>query len=225
MMRKMCRKLIKYAAALLLAIGSVGAAVMIYYGAQGYAMYKSAVGKVPVETMYAAVYSERDEFAEEEDLPDFYIQAVIAAEDRRFYSHGGVDPMAVARALWHDIKVKAPEQGGSTITQQLAKNFYYSSDKRPERKFAEMFTAFEIERKYNKDEILEMYVNSIYFGSGHYGVTEAAASYFGKPLADLSDYECAMLAGIPNAPSVYSPDVSPKLAAERTEQVLELVRS
>ena len=222
-MRKMCRKLIKYAAALLLMIGSVGMAVLIYYGAQGYAMYKNAVGNVPVETMYAAVYSERDEFAESENLPEFYIQAVIAAEDRRFYSHSGVDPTAMARALWHDIKVKAPEQGGSTITQQLAKNFYYSGEKRLERKFAEMFTAFEIERIYTKEQIFEMYVNSIYFGSGHYGVTEAAASYFDKPLADLSDYECAMLAGIPNAPSAYSPDASPQLAAERTEQILKLV--
>ena len=167
-------------------IGSVGMAVLVYYGAQGYVMYKNAVGEVPVETMYAAVYSEREDFAESENLPEFYIQAVIAAEDRRFYSHSGVDPTAMARALWHDIKVKAPEQGGSTITQQLAKNFYYSGEKRLERKFAEMFTAFEIERKYTKDEIFEMYVNSIYFGSGHYGVTEAAASYFDKSLADLS---------------------------------------
>ncbi|MDE7293955.1 MAG: transglycosylase domain-containing protein [Oscillospiraceae bacterium] len=222
-MRNMCRKLIKYAAALLMTIGSVGMAVLVYYGAQGYVMYKNAVGEVPVETMYAAVYSEREDFAESENLPEFYIQAVIAAEDRRFYSHSGVDPTAMARALWHDIKVKAPEQGGSTITQQLAKNFYYSGEKRLERKFAEMFTAFEIERKYTKDEIFEMYVNSIYFGSGHYGVTEAAASYFDKSLADLSDYECAMLAGIPNAPSAYSPDASPQLAAERTEQILKLV--
>ncbi len=224
-MRKMCRKLIKYAAALLMMICSLGAVVLVYYGAQGYVMYKNAVGNVPVETMYAAVYSERNGFAESEDLPDFYIQAVIAAEDRRFYSHNGVDPTAVARALWHDIKAKAPEQGGSTITQQLAKNFYYSGEKRLERKFAEMFTAFEIERIYSKDEIFEMYVNSIYFGSGHYGVTEAAASYFDKSLADLSDYECAMLAGIPNAPSAYSPDTNPQLAAERTAQIMEMVNN
>ncbi|MCM1578361.1 MAG: transglycosylase domain-containing protein [Ruminococcus sp.] len=218
----MCRKLIKLAASVLLIIAAAAMAVLIFFGARGYEIYKKATGEVPVSAMYAAVYSECPEFAHADELPDFYVKAVIAAEDKRFYSHNGIDPLSLARALWHDIKAKAPEQGGSTITQQLAKNFYYSGEKSLERKFAEGFTALEIERTYSKTHILEMYVNSIYFGSGNYGVVQAAGCYFGKPLSELTDYECAMLAGIPNAPSVYSPLVSPRLAAERTEQVMEM---
>lgn len=219
----MCRKFLKFAAALLLIICGAGAAFLTYYGVIGFILHKDATDRVPVTEMYGKIYTECEEYASAEELPEFYIRAVLAAEDRRFYSHNGIDPAAVARALWHDIKAKAPEQGGSTITQQLAKNFYYSGEKSLERKFAEMFTAFEIENNYSKDEILEMYVNAIYFGSGHYGVGAAARGYFGKGAGELSDNECAMLAGIPNAPSAYSPDKNPQLAKERQEQVLEMM--
>ncbi len=185
----------------------------------GYNMHRLAVEKVPPAQMAKMLRGEN--FVTIDELPQFYIDAVICAEDKRFYSHCGVDPKAILRAVAHDLKVMSPEQGGSTITQQLAKNFYYDQEKRLERKFAEMFTAIAIENELSKDEIFELYVNSIYFGDGYYGVYDAAEGYYGKSPAELTDYECAMLAGIPNAPSVYSPRDNPVLAKERMKQVLD----
>ena len=112
-------------------------------------------------------------------------------------------------------------EGGSTITQQLAKNMYFSQEKKFTRKVAEVFVSNDIENLCDKETIFELYINSIYFGSGYYTVYDAAHGYYGKDPADLNDYECTMLAGVPNAPSVYSPDVNPKLAEERRQQVLE----
>lgn len=197
----------------------VAAAVLIVSAVQGYNMYKNAVEKCPPAQMAELLRGE--DFVRMEELPEFYIKAVICAEDKRFYSHKGVDPKAIARALAHDIRTFSFEQGGSTITQQLAKNFYYTQDKRPERKFAEIFTAFDIEKEFSKEDIFELYVNSIYFGDGCYGIAAAAEGYYGKKPSELTDYECAMLAGIPNAPSAYSPAKSPGLAQQRLMQVLE----
>lgn len=197
----------------------IAAVVMIVSAVQGYNMYKDAVKKYPPVQMAELLRGE--DFVRMEELPDFYIKAVICAEDKRFYSHKGVDPKAIARALAHDIRTFSFEQGGSTITQQLAKNFYYTQDKRPERKFAEIFTAFDIEKEFSKEDIFELYVNSIYFGDGYYGIAAAAEGYYGKKPLELTDYESAMLAGIPNAPSVYSPNKSPELAEQRLKQVLE----
>lgn len=219
---KMCRKFIKLAAALLLLIMTAAMAALVIFGVRGYAMYKKAVTEIPVTMMYTRI-SSQEGFERLDALPEYYILAVIAAEDKRFYTHGGVDPAAIARALWHDIKAGAPEQGGSTVTQQLAKNFYFTQEKSLERKFAEIFAAFEIEQTYTKDEILEMYVGSIYFGSNYYGIGEAARGYFKKEPGELGEYECALLAGIPNAPSVYSPDNDPELAGQRAEQVIKMM--
>ncbi len=185
----------------------------------GYNMHRLAVEKVPPAQMAKMLRGEN--FVTMDELPQFYIDAVISAEDKRFYSHCGFDPKAIMRAVAHDIKTMSPEQGGSTITQQLAKNFYYDQEKRLERKFAEIFTATAIEKEFSKDEIFELYVNSIYFGDGYYGIYDAAEGYYGKPPSELNDYECAMLAGIPNAPSVYSPTENPELAKERMKQVLD----
>ena len=191
-----------------------------YYAYLGYEMYSSAIGEKSVSVM-AADIKKRCQFAEYSELPEFYVNAVISAEDKNFFRHNGIDVVAICRAVLHDIKVKAPEQGGSTITQQLAKNEYFTQEKRLERKFAEVFMAFKIEKELSKEEIFALYSNSIYYGSGYYGLYSAAKGYFGKEIPELTDYECAMLAGLPNAPSAYSPDVSPELAKERTEKVLE----
>lgn len=191
------------------------------YVVKGYNMYKAAVEKVSPSQMAKMLRNEN--YTSIDELPDFYIKAVICTEDRRFYEHGGVDPQALARAVIHDIKTFSFEQGGSTITQQLAKNFYFTQEKHLERKFAEAFTAYAIEKELSKDEILELYVNSIYFGSGYYGIYEAAEGYYGKAPQELTDEECAMLAGIPNAPSVYSLSENPDLAKQRMEQVLECI--
>lgn len=111
-------------------------------------------------------------------------------------------------------------EGGSTITQQLAKNIYFTQDKKIERKFAEVFMAFEIEKNYSKDEILEFYINTSYFGDNCYTVKEASRHYFNKEPMEMTDYESIMLAGIPNAPSVYAPTQNLELAKQRQKQVL-----
>ncbi len=164
---------------------------------------------------------EDEEFVKFEELPQFYIDAVISVEDRRFFKHNGISVKSIVRAALYDIKTKSLEQGGSTITQQLAKNVWFSEEKRLERKFAEVWAAFDLEKAFSKNEIFELYVNTIYFGSDYYGIGEAAQGYFGKEPSELSDYECAMLSGLPNAPSVYSLDESPELAKQRLSQVLD----
>lgn len=111
-------------------------------------------------------------------------------------------------------------EGGSTITQQLAKNLYFPQDNTLERKIAEVFMAFHIEDEINKDEILELYFNCIYYGSGYYCVYDASVGYFGKEPSEMNDYEATLLAGVPNAPSVYSPKVNPELAHRRQEKVV-----
>lgn len=194
-------------------------AVSGYYGYHGYEMYTSALEEKSVSEMAEDIKS-RCCFVEYDELPEFYVNAVIAAEDQRFWKHSGIDIFAICRAVLHDIKVMSPEQGGSTITQQLAKNEFFTQEKKLERKFAEVFMAFRIEKAFSKEEIFALYANSIYFGSGYYGIDSAAKGYFGKEISELSDYECAMLAGLPNAPSAYSPDASPELARERTAAVL-----
>lgn len=191
-----------------------------YYAYMGYEMYSHALEEKSISEMAADIKS-RCRFAEYKELPAFYVNAVIASEDRNFFGHNGIDVFAICRAVLHDIKVKAPEQGGSTITQQLAKNEYFTQEKRLERKLAEFFMAIKIENELSKEEIFALYSNSIYFGSGYYGLESAAKGYFGKDITELSEYECAMLAGIPNAPTAYSPDSSPELARERTEKVIE----
>ena len=135
--------------------------------------------------------------------------------------HCGIDPIAIGRAAWTDIKAMAFVEGGSTITQQLAKNLLFTQEKKIERKTAEIFAALALETNYSKNEIFELYANTSYFGGGYYGIHDASMGYFGKEPSELTDYECAMLAGIPKAPSVYSPNNSEELAAKRANQVLE----
>lgn len=129
--------------------------------------------------------------------------------------------ISIARAAWTDIKAWSFEEGGSTITQQLVKNLMFTKEKKMERKAAEAFATLEMESKYTKDEIFELYANIVDFGSGYKGIREASAGYFGKEPSELTDYECAMLAGIPNLPSEYSPDVNKKLAEKRVSHVLK----
>lgn len=156
-----------------------------------------------------------------DELPRLYRDAVVAVEDHRFYSHGGVDFIALCRALWNDVCAGAFVEGGSTITQQLAKNLYFTQEKVLTRKAAEAFMAWAIEKQYTKDEILELYVNSIYFGSGYYNVRQASEGYFGKAPAQMTPYECTLLAGVPNAPSAYDPAQNPGLARQRQKKVVE----
>lgn len=191
-----------------------------FYIYKGYKMYRQALSEKSLEEMVESIQNNSD-YTILVDLPQIYIDAVIAVEDYRFYKHYGIDLIAIGTALWNDIKTFSTVQGGSTITQQLAKNQYFTQDKVMERKIAEVFMAFYMEKSLNKDEILELYLNSIYFGEGYYCVREASLGYFNKEPKDMSAYESTLLAGIPNAPSVYSPITNPVLAAERQKQVLD----
>ncbi|MEL7632251.1 MULTISPECIES: penicillin-binding protein 1A [Sporomusa] len=154
-------------------------------------------------------------------IPKNLQNAFIAAEDVRFYQHSGIDPRGILRAIWSNITNRGIAEGGSTITQQLARNALLSQDQTIKRKIQEAFLSLQIERQYSKQEILEMYMNQIYFGQGAYGVQTAAQIYFGKNVEDLNLAECAMIAGIPKSPNYYSPSSNLKAAKERQSVVLD----
>ena len=186
---------------------------------EGYGLYKNAVQEESLEETVAEI-RRQENFTSLEEMPETYVQAVVSVEDHRFYDHFGLDLIAIGRAVVNDIKAGRYVEGGSTITQQLAKNLYFSQEKTMSRKAAEVFLALEIEQKYTKDEILELYVNSIYFGDGFYSVGEASEGYFGKPASEMNDYECTLLAGVPNAPSKYAPSKNLALAEKRQQKVI-----
>ncbi len=158
------------------------------------------------------------------DMSPYIPQAVIAIEDRRFYSHLGVDPIGLARAVTRNVTAGSMIQGGSTLTQQLAKNLFLKPERTLERKVQEVLLAFWLEQKYNKDQILEMYLNRVYFGSGSYGVEAASRRYFNKTARDVSLSEAALLAGLLKAPSRLSPARDPKAAVDRGKLVLAAMR-
>ncbi len=154
-------------------------------------------------------------------LPGYVPAAFVAIEDRRFYEHGGVDPLGMARALVADLTQGRTAQGGSTITQQLARNLFLSSDQTFERKGQEIVYATELEQRFSKKQILGMYLSRIYFGSGAYGLEAASERYFNKPARLLTLREAAMLAAIPKSPADYDPVGLPQRSAERTALVLD----
>lgn len=185
----------------------------------GYSMYKSAIDKISLKDKILSLENDSN-YTYYKDLPTDYINAVIAIEDHRFKDHHGIDYISLGRAIIRNISELDFVEGGSTITQQVAKNLYFSQEKKITRKVAELFVAFDLEKNYDKEKILELYVNTNYFGSGYYGVKEAAKGYFNKSLDELNFNECTLLAGIPNAPSIYSLDSNPDLAEERAAQVV-----
>ncbi len=200
---------------LLFAIITCG--LMLY---KGYMVYEVALEEKSIQEMISQV-KEKESYTKISELPEYYKKAVLSVEDRRFYSHNGIDIISIARAIKNDIQAGSFVEGGSTITQQLAKNTYFTQEKKLERKIAEMFMAFKIESECEKDEILELYLNTSYFGEGCYTVYDASKRYFDKEPIDMNLDEATMLAGIPNAPSVYAPTVNPELAKQRQRQVLD----
>ena len=158
----------------------------------GWKMYEAALEEMPLTQKVDAVLSQEN-FTPLSSLPKTYLDAVLAVEDRNFYHHHGISLRSTFRALLRNFQEGTVVEGGSTITQQLAKLWYF---------------------------VLEFYFNSIYFGSGYYTVYDASMGYFGVAPADMNAYQCTLLAGIPNAPSVYSPDVNPDLAEQRRQQVI-----
>lgn len=186
---------------------------------QGYNYYTDTFKEKKLIDQISEVTSQEN-FVKFYDLSELYVDAVIATEDRRFYDHGAIDIISIGRALFNNIKNGEFSEGGSTITQQVAKNIFFTQDKDISRKVAEIFAAYDLERNYSKNEIFELYVNTSYFGSGYYGIYEASYGYYNKSPKELNLSEASMLAGIPNAPSAYSPDVNPELASQRQQQVL-----
>ena len=198
----------------------IGMSIALLFIGNGYNMYKDAINNVPLEEKVAQI-QDKENYTEFSELPQMYVNAVISVEDKRFYKHNGIDIIAIGRAAINDIKAMDYVEGGSTITQQLAKNMYFTQEKKMERKIAEVFMAWQIEHQYTKEEIFELYVNNIFFGDGYYTVKEACRGYFHKELDEMTDYECILLAGIPNAPSVYAPTKNPDLGRQRQKQVME----
>jgi len=163
---------------------------------------------------------ERRNFASIQDVPKLMTQAILAAEDERFYQHPGIDTLGVLRAAYSNFVGGGKRQGASTITMQVARNFFLSTEKTLTRKLYEMLLAFKIENNLTKDQILEIYLNQIYLGQRAYGFSAAANIYFGKALKDVTVAEAAMLAGLPKAPSAYNPVANPKRAQLRQRYVL-----
>ena len=154
------------------------------------------------------------------NLPDLLIEALVATEDRRFFSHFGIDPISILRAAIVNLKAGRTVQGGSTLTQQLAKNVFLSADRSYARKIQELLLAFWLEHRFSKQEILAIYLNRVYFGAGAYGVDAAARKYFRRPVEDLTAYQSALLVGLLKAPSRYNPAVDQERSKGRTRQVL-----
>lgn len=195
----------------------------IYIFGRGYIFYKNTIKTMSLQDKVLQI-QQADSFVSINDMPKEYKNAVIAVEDHRFEEHGAIDYIAITRALTSDLKNGELVEGGSTITQQVIKNLYFMDENTRndslDRKIAEIIMGIELENKYSKDEIFELYANNIYFGDGYYCLKDAAKGYFNKEPAEMNLYECTLLAGIPNAPSVYSPNVNPELSKKRQAKVI-----
>ena len=212
-MKKLILKLILWIVILLIL------AISLFAGL-GYLKYKDATSKLSLSDAVNQIRSGED-YIKLEDISQDYKNAVVAVEDHRFYSHKGIDVISMLRATYVNIKSSSLTYGASTITQQVGRLLYFTQEKSPIRKFAEIFVAFDLEKNYSKDEILELYLNIIYFGNGYTGIHDASYGYFNKSPRDLTFYEATYLAGLPNAPSVYSEN--DKLGEERRLQVVQAV--
>lgn len=190
---------------------------------KGYDKYQSALTELPLEAAIGRLRS-KENYTVYDDIPAVYFDAVVAVEDRRFYKHNGFDVIGTARAIYNDIRAWEFLEGGSTISQQLIKNIYFQQDDTLSRKIAEIFLAVRLENEYEKKDILEFYVNGIYYGSGYYCIYDASLGYFGKEPINMTFDECTLLAGIPNAPSVYSLNVNPELARQRQQHVINCMK-
>ena len=186
----------------------------------GHAMYKNAISEISLEKKVSNIRNDKN-FVSIKEVPKYYYEAIIAVEDHRYRQHGAIDIISIGRAIVSNIQAKELNEGGSTITQQVAKNLYFITEYNfVYRKIAELILAFDLENNYSKEEILELYFNTIYFGEGYYGIREASLGYYNKEPKDLTLYEATLLAGVPNAPSVYAPTINPHLAKSRQEKVI-----
>lgn len=189
----------------------------------GYAFYRQTIAKVSIDTKVTEIRNDYT-YVKKEELPELYLKSVVAVEDKRFHSHGAIDIIGIGRAFFANLRSKSLKEGGSTITQQVAKNMYYIEEDNPvKRKIAEAFTASALERNYSKEDILELYVNIIYFGDGYYGIKEATNGYLHKEPKDMNISEITMMVGVPNAPSVYAPTANKSLCKKRQQKVISTI--
>ena len=183
-------------------------------------MYKQAIIEMPIDKKIEEIKNKKN-YTNLKDTTTTFKDAILAVEDHRFYNHKGIDLISTTKAFFTNLKNKEIVTGGSSITQQLAKNMYFSQKKEFSRKFAEIFVVSYLEDNLTKDEIFELYINTIYYGNGYYGIGNASEGYFNKNPKDLTDYEATILAGLPNAPSAYSLNNHKDLAEKRQQQVLD----
>jgi len=222
----------------LLSVFSAAAGIIIgsaYWMLSELPQIKSLETYKPMETSHvysaegallAELYLERRTFIPHYRIPEHVKKAFVSIEDIRFYKHHGVDFAGIMRALYHDVKAGSIVQGGSTITQQLAKMLFLKPDRSIKRKIREAVISMQIEKRYTKDEILGLYLNQAYFGTRAYGIEAASQTYFGKSANELNIAEAALLAAMPKAPSLYSPFKNPEKAMERRKKVLkEMLRN
>lgn len=210
----------KYVKRVLLCILLIVIIIASVFLLNGYNMYQKALEGTTLSDTIDSIRKDKN-YITLENLPKDYYNAVIAVEDHRFKEHGAIDLIAIGRAFYVNIKNMKLLEGGSTITQQTAKNIFFITEDDPiTRKIAEIFAAIDLEKNYSKDDILELYINTIYFGDGYYGIKEACKGYLDKNPSKMDLYDASMMAGIPNAPSVYAPTVNPELTKSRQKKVL-----
>lgn len=210
-------KLLKKLIILLIIVVVIGAILFLL---SGYPLYKKTIKNKPIADKVTEIQS-NDNFVKYEDLPKDLIDATVAVEDHRFWEHGAIDPIGIARAVFSNIKAKDAVEGGSSITQQVAKNMYFMEE--PDglnRKSAEFMVSYKLAKNYSKEQIIELYVNTIYYGNGYYGIRQASKGYFNKEPKDLTLDECTLLAGVPNAPSIYAPTANLDLCISRQKKVI-----
>lgn len=209
---KIIRRIILFILIIIITVSSVVLLV-------GHTHYSKALKEKPLITRIEEITS-KENYTKFDQMAPYYRNAVISVEDHRYYSHGPVDFIAVGRAMFVNIKNREFKEGGSTITQQVAKNVILTQEQTWIRKIAEIFAAYDLEKNYTKNEIFELYVNTSYFGDGYYGIYQASQGYYQKNPKDLNLDEASMLAGVPNAPSVYAPTINPSLAKKRQYHVI-----
>ena len=210
-------KFIKRTLLFILIVALIAGSFIVY---QGHQVYKNALNSISLTDKIEKIKKD-DSYVELSSLPSDYKNAVISVEDHRYYKHGPIDIIAIIRATVSNIRSKDFMEGGSTITQQVAKNVVFNQEQSWTRKLGEIFAAFDLEKNYTKNEVFEIYVNTAYFGDGFYGIYDASHGYYNKDPKDLNLDEASMLAGVPNAPSLYSPNVNLNLAKKRQAHVIK----
>lgn len=205
-------------AILLLCVVALGSIVTI-----GYIRYETLISEQPLDDVILSIQNDPD-YVPLEEIDDQFIKALLAVEDPTFYQHNGVVFSNIMEALFTNLKEKELVMGGSTITQQLSKNLYLDQKKTFQRKVAELFFVHDLENKLSKDEILELYVNIIYFGDGYYGIRDACEGYFQTSPSNMTIAQATLLAGLPQAPAVYQLSDGMQLAKERQRIVLKAMQ-